>query len=109
MLLTQHITSCTRSTVSSKTCIDLIFSNIRYVRSSGTINLHLSDHVPIFLTKKKLRNRSHPVKLNTRGSSFDNGLIEEELGKVDWSFIYCESDPTKLWEKNVHLYNGDCK
>lgn len=99
LLLTQLVKGNTRTDVSSTSCIDLIFSNVRDVKLSGKISLHLSDHVPIFLVMKKPRNVFHPVKLKTRGSRFDVDLLKVELNKVNWDFAWTESDPSVLWDK----------
>lgn len=66
---------------------------------SGIISLHLSDHVPIFLIRKKPRNEARPITLKTRGSRLDIDLLESEFGKVDWNFVMDERDPSKLWDR----------
>lgn len=53
--LTQHVSQPTRVTKSTATKIDVIFSNVGYVKSVGVLNSNISDHLPIFLIKKKPR------------------------------------------------------
>ena len=53
--LRQVIEETTRNTDKSKTLMDLIFTNSKYVSESGTINTIISDHQPIFVVKKKTR------------------------------------------------------
>lgn len=77
----------------------MVYSNIKYAKLTGTIDLFLSDHVPVFRIKKKPRNVTHPVKLKARGSCFDTDLLERELNKIDWNFVWVEEDPSDLWDK----------
>ena len=42
-----------RHVVHGKTCLDLIFTNMDHVVSSGVINIKISVHLPIFMVKKK--------------------------------------------------------
>lgn len=53
------ISNATRSTSNTKSIIDLCFTNVGNVCSSGVININinsqLSDHNPIFLVKKKIK------------------------------------------------------
>ena len=51
--LSQIINTSTRVTKKSSTCIDLVFTNMEYILHSGTIDLQISDLLPIFLIKKK--------------------------------------------------------
>lgn len=46
--LTQHISQPTRVTKSSVTTIDVIFSNVGYIKHVGVLNSNISDHLPIF-------------------------------------------------------------
>ena len=50
--LLQTIDKPTRISPTSTSMIDLIFYNMTHVHSSGTLNLFLSDHLPIYLIKK---------------------------------------------------------
>lgn len=84
--------------VLTSSCRDLIFTNIKFVKMAGTISLHLSDHVPIFLIKKKPRSESSPVKFKTRGSRFDYQLLEHELNKLNWDYVWHKEDPSRLWD-----------
>lgn len=99
LLLSQIIKSYTRVCESSQSCIDLMFTNINFISEAGVINLHLSDHKPIFLIKKKGRNEAKPIKLKTRGTIFDYDLLENELKAVDWSYVAMVQNPSILWDR----------
>lgn len=36
------------------TLLDVMITNIKNVASSGCVNVNLSDHLPVFLSKKRL-------------------------------------------------------
>lgn len=93
LLLDQIIRECTRVCETSQTCIDLIFTNINFISDAGVIDLHLSDHKPVFLIKKKPRNESNPKKLITRGSRFDYDRLKSEFNTIDWGYVALEQNP----------------
>ena len=39
------------TTSGTNTCIDLVFTNCHRIQSSGPINVHLSDHLPVHVIK----------------------------------------------------------
>ena len=67
--LTQLIHEVT-TTSGSNTCIDLIFTNCFSIASSGPLNIHLSDHLPIHAVKKQ-QNVKHGVR-SFKGRSYRN-------------------------------------
>ena len=52
------------------TTLDLIFTNLEYCASSGVVNLHISDHTPVFVIKKKPRDTRGTVSF--KGRSYVN-------------------------------------
>ena len=46
---------CTRTNRDKSTLIDVIFTNIRNIYMSGCINYDVSDHLPIYIIKKRTR------------------------------------------------------
>lgn len=99
LFLPQLIKEKTRVCETTSTCIDLIFTNIRHIMKAGVLGVHLSDHKPIFVIKKKARNEFQAKKLQTRGSSFDYDNLEYELSACDWSFVAHETNPSVLWDR----------
>lgn len=55
--LKQMINEPSRITNKSSSLIDLAYTDMTHIRSSGTINSNISDHLPIFLIKKKHEKR----------------------------------------------------
>lgn len=99
LFLTHLIKDNTRVSAKSESCIDLVFRNINYVKNSGTIDLFLSDHEPVFVVKKKFRNTNSPIKLKTRGSNFDYESLEKELNKVNWDYVQMFRDFLSVADK----------
>ena len=100
--LRQVIDSPTRITfrdgeyISSK--IDLIFTNSDVVQSSKVLDLNLSDHQAVMVTRKKTYVK--PRKVTFVGRSYKNYIKEdfqEELESADWGVFYNSRDPNFLW------------
>ena len=68
--LDQIIKSPTRIVKNSKTLLDLIFTNMGHISSSGTLDIALNDHLPVFLIKKKQKTK--PSFTYTKGRSYNN-------------------------------------
>ena len=79
--LPQLIDCPTRCTLTTRKTIDLIFTNMDYIAKSGTIDLFMSDHRPVFLIKKK--QKSHHPKLNFSGRTYRNYSQDIMQGKID--------------------------
>ena len=98
--LTQLITEPTRYTPVAHTTIDLIFSNIEYIQNSGTLDLFISDHQPIFLLKKKSKVRHTKVELT--GRTYRNYSGPEACNRLDQildkNLIKNENDPSVCWD-----------
>ena len=100
--LTQLIRENTRITDSSSTCIDLLFTDLPDVLESGVINYNISDHLPVFLVKKKIRNKI--IKKETVGRSYlhyDREVFLRLLENSDWRAFEETDNPDCLW--NIFL------
>ena len=100
--LIQVIKKSTRVTNKSKSIIDLLFTNIKpsLVSKSGTVEVSISDHVPVYICKKAVRQR-HPKKTilsrNYRYYTrdiFEKVLLDNECWRTFWA---TKRDPDKLW------------
>ena len=71
--LRQHITSATRVTAFSKTCVDFIISNTTDSKflHVGVLNDVISDHHPVFICIKKQRNKVEFSKIKGRTYKYD--------------------------------------
>ena len=52
--------TCTRFSATSRSTIDLIYTNSEYVGDSGCIDINISDHLAMYVTCKKV-----PHQLNS--------------------------------------------
>ena len=97
--LRQIIKDTTRNTDKSKTLIDLILTNTKDIAASGTLHTFISDHQPIFVTKKKLRTR--PNQVSFKGRSYKNLNLDSlltNLNNLDWEDFYTLNDPEQAWQ-----------
>ena len=97
--LTQLITNTTRNTDKSKTLIDLILTNAKYIEKAGALNHFISDHQPIFTIYKKQRD-SRP-EVDFRGRSYRNyerATFKDKLLECNWDEFYQIKDPNVAWD-----------
>ena len=103
--LKQIINTYTRQTQTTNTIIDWIYTDCPHVAKSGTLNLNLSDHLPIFLVRKKLRNEIE--KHTTTGRSYihyDSEDFCQLFSQQDWTSFDDSEEINEMWEiieKNI--------
>ena len=82
-----------------ETCIDNIFTNSSLIAESKVLDLNISDHLAVFVRRKKARIFSH--KITFTGRSYKNFIKEDFqealLGK-DWDNFYNSMDPGECWD-----------
>ena len=100
--LDQIIKTSTRVTKKTSNCIDLIFTNIEYIQSSGTLDVSISDHLPTFLIKKKDKSKTSFSKFDGRSyvnydiNNFQYDIKTHPLWYTFWEID--DKDPGKLWD-----------
>ena len=103
--LSQLIQTPTRVTVSTQTIIDWIYTDSINIAHSGTLNINMSDHLPVFLVRKKNRNKI--VKHKTRGRSYlryNEETFSQLLVQQDWAIYDNTTDVDLMWselEENI--------
>ena len=98
--LQQVIDRPTRFSKHNKTTIDLAFTNIKHCTGSGTLNYNISDHKPIYILKKKIRNDE--TTTSHWGRSYNNYTHEQLKTTISNSLtdqIFTIEDPNQCWEK----------
>ena len=98
--LKQLVKSETRCTRSSKTTIDLIFTNMEHCQLAGVIDLHMSDHQPVFVMKKKERDRRG--KNDFKGRTYINynkDLLSDSLTNAVKSNFNEAGDQNECWDR----------
>lgn len=106
--LTQLVSEATRVTNDSRTLIDHIYSNCpENVNSLNVPKIGLSDHFPIFFTRKM---HVHPPKINHYTISyrsfrnFDESKFTEDLQSVPWDTIKLFDDTNDILEAWLDLF-----
>ena len=89
----QLINSITRP--DSNTCIDLILTNSETVKESGTLDINISDHLPIFLIHKKIKILKK--KSSFRGRSCTQEQFENFYNNYTWE-DFMNYDIDTCWE-----------
>ena len=98
--ITQLIKTVTRLTETTSTTLDWIYVSTDNIADHGTINHNMSDQFPIFVVRKKKRNKI--VKKMVEGRSYlryDTDRFQQLLSDKDWSaYDNNDIDVDKLWE-----------
>ena len=87
-----------RNNVSSNTILDLIFTNSDIINNCQTLNLNLSDHLAVCVTRKKTWVKQ--TKVEFKGRTYKNYVKEDFqqlLDDHDWTQFYQLDDPNILW------------
>ena len=64
--LTQYIKVATRITKKTRRALDVIATNMNYVKTSGVLDLVISDHLPVYIIKKKPKLKHKYTYVETR-------------------------------------------
>ena len=97
--LTQIVKKATRYSSHSKTMIDLILTNMENCDSAGVIELHISDHLPIFVIKKKQRDPRHKISFTGRTYiNYSKPLLSDTLTKAIKENFRKAEDPNECWD-----------
>lgn len=97
--LTQYINTPTRCTSFTQSILDLIFTNSTCIDASGTLEVNMRYHEPVFVIRKHLRPK--PTLVNFRCRTFNNYIKEnfqEDLVNHDWSDYYGTDCVNQLWD-----------
>ena len=88
----------TRLTQDSNSIIDLILTNIKNINSFGVINYNISDHLPVFLIKKRVSSTNKKIWVKGRSyKNYDREKFMFKLAQLDWSILYLLNDPNDAW------------
>ena len=82
----------------TSTLIDLIFTNSDAVANVKLLDINISDHLAVMVTRKK--SYIKPTKVEFKGRSYRNYVKEDfqdNLGNHNWDNFYTLNDPNALW------------
>ena len=107
------INQCTRPYKRRASCIDNVLTNYRHDIFSGVLNLLVSDHLPVFAVKTKLKVVYEEKVIVSRSyKKFDEDLFLDWLIEADWGEFYDIEDPSDAWifiENHINMYlDGVC-
>ena len=99
----QLITKFTRPNKKGGTCIDWVVTNSIYVNASGTYDVFISDHLPVYCIRKKAR-ESHKIVYTTFRdmSNYDADVFSTLLKSESWEEFFAMEQPDDMWSI---LYN----
>ena len=96
--LEQYIKTTTRNTSKSKTLLDLVLSDAKYIKEAGTLDSFISDHQPIYIIKKKLRNTWAKNEFTGRTyKNYDQPKMKENLLQINWAEYYTNKNVDEKW------------
>ena len=100
--LTQLIKTTTRHGKNKNTCIDLIFTNMEHVISAGVLDTIISDHLPVFIIKKKQKVPSSTSSIRARTYvNYDKTTFQEDIRwRPNWGNLWeiDKNEPEKMWD-----------
>ena len=103
--LKQLIEDDTRVTETTATTLDWIYTSTGYISDAGVLNYNISDHLPIFLTRKKPRNKIKKISILGRYYiRYDQNLFKQMLSDSDWTDFDTIVNPSIMWslmEENI--------
>ena len=101
----QLIKEPTRVTESSKTQIDLAFTNKpEIVTNSGVVHLGISDHSLIFIQRKISIQRKAPKIIKKRKfKNYNVGYFKQDLA-INMQTISITNDPNEMWDEWKHIF-----
>ena len=97
--LKQIITVPRRYSTTRNSLLDIILTNSTNYAYCGNVSLDLSDHLPIYINRKKPKTNKTMVRFEGRSyRNYDPGILSEMLINDDWNTFYDSTDPDKCWE-----------
>ena len=100
-LVKQKIVTPTRICHKSKSLIDLIFTNIDNICSTGTYDVGISDHLPIYMIVKKVRLQKQCISIKGRIYKNYNRDIYQKTVKSHCLWY-------EFWKQKMLISNGIC-
>ena len=96
--LNQLITDITRPFKNSGTCIDWIITSSPFVLNSG-VDIHLiSDHLPVYCTRKKKREHYKTESVDARDyAKYNVENLRYLLGETNWDAYDASNDPNEMY------------
>lgn len=105
--LNQLITKATRTTSTTSSLLDHVYTNSERISGSGVVETYISDHLPVYVLIKKKKVIYEKVSFTFRQMrSFSFEKLEDALLSINWDDLYQTEDPDECWD---HLYSSMLK
>ena len=80
-------------------CIDLIFTDSLSLSSYGTLDVNLSDHEMIYVTRKHVKkNKASTSFIGRSYLDYNEDLFISRLLDIDWNIFYTSIDAETAWK-----------
>ena len=102
--ISQLISTCTRITESTATILDWAYVSTEHISAYGTLNHNISDHLPVFVVRKKERNKCRKKEVEGRSYlRYSTERFQDLLNGLDWDiYDQSEDNPEVLWDIFEH-------
>ena len=99
--LRQIITDPTRI-AEKKTLLYLILTDSDYIKYSGVLDINISDHLPVFILRKKVNVRSPKCEFKGRSyRNYDKEMLSVKLNQYSWDEFYMLEDVNECWQTMI--------
>ena len=79
--------------------LDLIITNCRCVSLSGVLQVNISDHMPVYMVRKKTKDSYQKIEFEGRSYyNFDENVFINLLMDEDWDFVYGICPFDDVWD-----------
>ena len=97
--LRQLIKEPTRPTIHKSSCLDLIFTNCDNICKAGVINMNISDHLPILLTRKNIKIAKPKCTFTGRSYRiYNKDNFQRKIREADWLDFDNSDSVAKKWD-----------
>ena len=85
--------------VPTSSTLDLIFSNSDCLTQAQTLDMNISDHLAVIVTRKKVTLKKERVVFKGRSyRNYDKVIFQRRLLDEDWEPFYNSNNPNEQWE-----------
>ena len=97
--LVNQIKTTTRFSKTKNSCLDHIYTNSNIVNESGTLDVNISDHLPVFVNRKNPNVVYEKTKfIGHSYRRYEKNIFAAELEGANWNVYDAETDPNILYE-----------
>lgn len=93
----QIIDQPTRLTYNRESLLDVMLTNVKNIAQTGVINYGISDHLPVFLVKKRQHDKPEQYIYKRSFKNYDVDTLDEKLHEIDWSILDLLVDVNLAW------------